>query len=75
MHKIRGTNVYPRAVEAIVREHREIDEFQIVLTREGSLDAMTVEIAWAETDDAAERWPRAIARLIEAGRHVVEPGP
>jgi len=31
MHKIRGTNVYPRAVEAIVREHKEIDEFQLVL--------------------------------------------
>jgi phenylacetate-CoA ligase len=31
MHKIRGTNVYPRAVEAIVREHAEIDEFQLVL--------------------------------------------
>jgi phenylacetate-CoA ligase len=31
MHKIRGTNVYPRAIEAIVREHAEIDEFQLVL--------------------------------------------
>jgi phenylacetate-CoA ligase len=28
---VRGTNVYPRAVEAIVREFREVDEFQIHL--------------------------------------------
>jgi phenylacetate-CoA ligase len=31
MHKIRGTNVYMRAVETIVRERAEIDEFQVVL--------------------------------------------
>src|SRR5919198_834454 len=31
MKLVRGTNVYPRAVEAIVREHPEIDEFQIHL--------------------------------------------
>src|SRR5438067_6129817 len=31
MKLVRGTNVYPRAVEAIVREHAEIDEFQIHL--------------------------------------------
>jgi phenylacetate-CoA ligase len=31
MHKIRGTNVYMRAVETIVRERPEIDEFQVVL--------------------------------------------
>ncbi|HYN35983.1 MAG TPA: phenylacetate--CoA ligase family protein, partial [Actinomycetota bacterium] len=31
MKLVRGTNVYPRAVEAIVREHPDIDEFQIHL--------------------------------------------
>src|SRR5207237_10238278 len=36
MKLVRGTNVYPRAVEAIVREFPEIDEFQIHLhTAEG----------------------------------------
>jgi len=44
MHKIRGTNVYPRAVEAIVREHQEVDEFQIVLTRNGDRDEISVHI-------------------------------
>ena len=31
MKLVRGTNVYPRAVEAIVREYEAIDEFQIHL--------------------------------------------
>jgi phenylacetate-CoA ligase len=39
MKLVRGTNVYPRAVEAIVREHPEVDEFQIHLfTADGIRD-------------------------------------
>ena len=37
MKLVRGTNVYPRAVESIVREHSEIDEFQIHLYTEGGI--------------------------------------
>jgi phenylacetate-CoA ligase len=43
MKLVRGTNVYPRAVEAIVRDHPEIDEFQIRLfTEEGIRDEIEV---------------------------------
>jgi len=43
MRLVRGTNVYPRAVEAIVREHPEIDEFQIHLyTADGIRDEIEV---------------------------------
>src|SRR6266853_1753236 len=45
MKLIRGTNVYPRAVEAIVREFQEVEEFQIVITREGNVqDEITVKV-------------------------------
>ena len=45
MRLVRGTNVYPRAVEAIVREYGEIDEFQIHLyTAEGIRDEIEVLI-------------------------------
>lgn len=45
MKLIRGTNVYPRAVEAILREYPVVEEFQIVLTREdGIRDEITVQI-------------------------------
>jgi phenylacetate-CoA ligase len=40
---IRGTNVYPRAIEAIVREYPAVDEFQIYLwTEEGIRDEIAV---------------------------------
>ncbi|MGH2752770.1 MAG: phenylacetate--CoA ligase family protein [Actinomycetota bacterium] len=43
MKLVRGTNVYPRAVEAIVREFSEVDEFQIHLyTAEGIRDEIEV---------------------------------
>jgi phenylacetate-CoA ligase len=42
MKLIRGTNVYPRAVESIVREYEAIDEFQILITRDGVRDDIAV---------------------------------
>ena len=42
MKLIRGTNVYPRAVESIVREYDAIDEFQILVTRDGVRDEIAV---------------------------------
>jgi phenylacetate-CoA ligase len=40
---VRGTNVYPRAVEAIVREYPAVDEFQIHLwTQDGIRDEIAV---------------------------------
>jgi phenylacetate-CoA ligase len=45
MKLIRGTNVYPRAVEAIVRELDAIDEFQIHIWRAESLhDEITIRV-------------------------------
>ncbi|GAC1347514.1 MAG: hypothetical protein NVSMB27_13050 [Ktedonobacteraceae bacterium] len=37
MKLIRGTNVYPRAVEAIIREYVAIDEFQIYVWRKDDI--------------------------------------
>jgi len=45
MKLIRGTNVYPRAVEAIVREYPAIDEFQIHLWRKDNIqDEIDIKI-------------------------------
>ncbi len=45
MKLIRGTNVYPRAVEAIVREYVAIDEFQIYIWRKEDLqDEITIKV-------------------------------
>jgi phenylacetate-CoA ligase len=44
MKLVRGTNVYPRAIEAIVREFPSVDEFQTVITREGIRDEITLRV-------------------------------
>jgi phenylacetate-CoA ligase len=41
---IRGTNVYPRAVESIVREQPAIDEFQILVENLKGVDEITVNV-------------------------------
>lgn len=62
MKLVRGTNVYPRAVEGIVREFGEVEEFQLLLTREGIRDEITlrVEVSPAVAEDA---WPAMRDRL------------
>jgi phenylacetate-CoA ligase len=78
MKLVRGTNVYPRAVEAIVREFPGIEEFQLRLTREDVFDRITLraepaagvdEAAWAEM---AERLAKALAEAHEGLRFEVE---
>ena len=54
MKIIRGTNVYPRAIEAIVREYSEVDEFQTVITREGVRDEITLRVELKT--DATSDW-------------------
>jgi phenylacetate-CoA ligase len=69
MRKIRGTNVYPRAIEAIVREYPAIDEFQIVFHREGGVDEVTVRVELRPGMDG--EWAEIEKRLAEdlAGAH------
>ncbi len=55
MKLIRGTNVYPRAVEAIIREYNAIDEFQIYIwRREDMQDEITIRVEI--TPDYASQW-------------------
>ncbi len=62
MKLIRGTNVYPRAVESIVREYAAIDEFQIHIWRKESLtDEITVRVE-VKPDQAGE-WAALEPRL------------
>jgi phenylacetate-CoA ligase len=82
MKLVRGTNVYPRAVESIVREHPEIDEFQIHLyTAEGRRDEIEILVEIpdrnADADAIIARVAKALADSHEAlrfGVRVVEDG-
>jgi phenylacetate-CoA ligase len=55
MKVIRGTNVYPRAIEAIVREFPEVEEFQTVISHEGIRDEITVRVEM-KPDWLADDW-------------------
>ena len=55
MKVIRGTNVYPRAIEAIVREYPEVDEFQTVISHEEIRDEITLRVEM-KPDWPAESW-------------------
>lgn len=55
MRKVRGIVIYPRRIEEIVRNHRAVDEFQIVFRRLAGLDDVLVRIDPAPALSAAER--------------------
>jgi phenylacetate-CoA ligase len=65
MKLIRGTNVYPRAVESIVREFDAIDEFQIYISREdGIRDEITIKLELKP--GRADDWPVVRDTLAKA---------
>jgi phenylacetate-CoA ligase len=62
MKIVRGTNVYPRAIEAIVREFPEVDEFQTVITHEGIRDEITLRVEM-KPEWSVEGWDRVSSDL------------
>jgi phenylacetate-CoA ligase len=69
MKLVRGTNVYPRAVEAIVRQFPEIDEFQIHLYTEGGIrDEIEILVEIPAQGADAERVLRDLGKQL-AGAH------
>ncbi len=77
MKLVRGTNVYPRAVESIVREFDLVDEFQIVLERIDEQDEITVYTELkpgreSEWEQLQERLGMALREAHEGLRFNVE---
>ncbi|HVF19054.1 MAG TPA: AMP-binding protein [Mycobacteriales bacterium] len=78
MKLVRGTNVYPRAIEGIVRGFPEIVEFQIRITREEIRDeiALLVEVSEGTSwGPIAERLGRELGAAHEGLRFNVEQAP
>jgi phenylacetate-CoA ligase len=66
---IRGVNVYPSQVEAVLVGLPGVaPHYQIVLSREGALDAMTIEVEAAPGASLAEA-DRA-GQAAEVSRHI-----
>ena len=71
MKIVRGTNVYPRAIEAIVREFPEVQEFQTVIRHEGIRDEITLRVE-LEAGWQAARWPSLSDALHKRLAHAHE---
>lgn len=71
MKLIRGTNVYPRAVESIVREHDSIDEFQIYVWHDENNIRDEITVRLELRPDSQIGWPELSERLRKdlAGAH------
>jgi len=41
---VRGVNIFPSSIEAILREHPSIGEYRLVLSKSGALDELRLEI-------------------------------
>jgi len=73
---VRGVNIFPSAIEAIVRSHPEVDEFSIEVDRVDEMDQLTisVEVRGAAPAAVAEKIARdCVERLALRVRVVVAP--
>jgi len=63
MIHVRGNNLYPSAIESVVRRFAEVAEFRIVVDRSGPLADLCVEIEPAK-ENANNNLAEAVARAI-----------
>jgi len=63
MVNVRGVNVYPASIEAVVRRFGDVVEFRSIVSRSGAMRTLRLEIEVAA--DAAERPARALAVAAE----------
>jgi phenylacetate-CoA ligase len=47
---IRGVNIFPTSIEAVLRSFDEVDEFRIILFRQGNLDQLKIEVEGERAD-------------------------
>jgi len=79
MIHLRGNNLHPSTLEAVIRGVEEVAEYRIEIDRSSALAVLHVEVEpvpWAHGQDVAERVDRAIRDelLFRAEVHAVAPG-
>ena len=63
MIHVRGNNVYPTAIEAIIRRFPEIVEFRVVVDERGSMADLRIEIEPADPGHS-QRLVETVARAV-----------
>jgi phenylacetate-CoA ligase len=64
MVNVRGVNVYPTAVESVVRQFREIAEYRATVSSNGSLRELSIDIELMAGADGAATVPTHLARAL-----------
>jgi phenylacetate-CoA ligase len=64
MVNVRGVNVYPTAVESVVRQFREIAEYRATVSSNGSLRELSIEIELVAGADGASTVPTHLAQAL-----------
>jgi phenylacetate-CoA ligase len=59
---VRGVNIYPSSIEAVLRRFPEVDEFKVIVTRIGELDQIELELECPE--DSLPRVELALAESL-----------
>lgn len=63
---VRGVNVYPGAVEALVRSSGPVAEFQVLVSRRSAMAEISIEVEYdCESDEASKRGVELV-RTLEA---------
>lgn len=65
MVTVRGVNVFPSALENLVRNYEEVDEFRVTVSKRGEMDELTIEVELAEGADS-ESISKAILQSIHS---------
>jgi phenylacetate-CoA ligase len=65
MMTIRGVNVFPSAIENLIRAHQAVDEFRVKAARRGELDELSIEIELIDGMEA-EAISRALTQSISS---------
>jgi phenylacetate-CoA ligase len=59
---VRGVNIYPSSIEAVLRRFPEVDEFKVIVTRSGELDQIELELECPQ--DSIPRVEQALAEFL-----------
>ena len=61
---VRGVNVFPSAIENLVRRFEEVDEYRVTVSKRGELGELSIEVELAKNTDS-ENPRQAIAHTLQ----------
>ncbi len=61
---VRGVNVFPSAIENLVRRFEEVDEYRVTVSKRGELGELSIEVELAKNTDS-ENTRQAIAHTLQ----------